>query len=156
MSAGKIEAALKSVSPEPILCWCYGQSLEARYSARSAGGAAGAAGAAIGQAVLSRRLAKVRSADAVPLPAAMVVAVSASRILFFHRRSVQDGPVAALQRDQVQAVHRGHFWHRLDLTSSAVDGRRVYTVMVLGPGRGPRRLRQVIRELGRSGAQALR
>jgi hypothetical protein len=156
MSVRKTEAALKSVSPEPILCWCYGQSLEARYSARSAGGAAGAAGAAIGQAVLNRRLAKVRSADAVPLPPAMVVAVSASRVLIFHRRSVQDGPVTTLQRDQVQAVHRGHFWHRLDLTSDAVNGRRVYTVMVLGPGRGPRRFRQVIGELGRSGAPALR
>jgi hypothetical protein len=156
MSAGKTEAALKSVSPEPILCWCYGQSLEARYSARSAGGAAGAAGAAIGQAVLNRRLAKVRPANAVPLPPGMVVAVSASRILILSRRALNDGPVAVLQRDQVQVIHRGHLWHRVDLTSAASDGHRVYTVMVLGLGRGPRRFRQVIRELGRSGAQAIR
>jgi hypothetical protein len=156
MSAGKTQAALQSVSPEPILCWCYGQSLEARYSARGAGGAAGAAGAAIGQAVLNRRLAKVRSTNAVALPPSMVVAVTASRILIFPRRAVREGPVAALPRDQVQAFHRGHFWHRLDLGATTSEGPRVFTVMVLGPGRGPRRLRQVIGELGRSGAHAFR
>ena len=151
MSASRTEAALKSAAPEPILCWCYGKSLEARYAARTAGGgAAGAVGSSLGSAILQRRLATVRSANAVQLPLNLVVAVSASRVFVFPGRVPQEGPVAALERDQVEVAHTGRMWHRLDLMSTTSQGPRVYTVMVFGPGRGPRRFREVIGELGGS------
>jgi hypothetical protein len=149
-AATKTEAALKLVSPEPILYWCYGQSLESRYSRSSAvsgGGAAGMVGASIGQAIMNRRLAKVRPANAVLLPRIMTVALSAGQVFIFAGRAPADGPVATLQRDQVEAAHSGHVWHRLDLVSTTGEGQRVHTVMAFGPGRGPKRFRQIIGEL---------
>ena len=155
MSASKTEAALKSAAPEPILCWSYGKSLEARYSARAApaGGVAGAVGSSMGSAILQRQLAKVRSAHAVPLPLNMVVAVSASRVFVFPGPVPHEGPVVTLERDQLEVVHTGRMWHRLDLVSPTSQGPRVYTVMAFGPGRGPRRFREIIGELGRSSAR---
>jgi hypothetical protein len=163
MSVAKTEAALQSASPEPILCWCYGQSLESRYSNRggaagaaAGGGVAGLVGASIARSIMNRRLARVRADNAVLLPPTMVVALSASGVFLLSRRALDDGPVAALNRHQVHAAHSGHVWHRLDLTVTNGGGPRVYTIMAFGPGSGPRRFRQVIEELARSGAPALR
>jgi hypothetical protein len=154
MSAQKIEAAVRQFSPEPVQFWCKGQSLESRYSARaSGGGLAGAAGAGIGQAIMRRRMAKVRAANAELMPRSPVVALSASRIFLFAGQVPKEGPFAALQRDQVRVVHTGHLWHRLDLVATTSNGPRVYTVMVFSPGRGPKRLRQILAELSSNGGQ---
>jgi hypothetical protein len=107
----------------------------------------------MGSAILKRRLAKVRSANAVTLPLNLIVAVSASRIFLFPGPVPPEQPVATLERDQVELTHSGTMWHRLDLVSTASQGPRVYTVMAFGPGRGPRRFREIIGELGRSSAR---
>ncbi len=95
MPARNIESAVREFSPEPVLCWCNGQSLESRYSSPAVGGgAAGEVGAGIGRAILRRRLDKARPASAEPMPRFPVVAVSASQIFLF------DGPVAKRARSR--------------------------------------------------------
>jgi hypothetical protein len=86
------------------------------------------------------------------MPPHLAVAVSARRIFVFADRVPRQRPFVTLQRDTVKAVHSGRLWHRLDLISTTSEGQRVYTIMAFGPGRGPKRLRQVIEELGCSGA----
>jgi hypothetical protein len=153
MSVAKIESAVREFSPEPVVCWCNGQSLESRYSSSAAGGgAAGAAGAGIGRAILRRRLEKARPANAEPMPRFPVVAVSAGQIFLFDGPVAKKGPFATLQRDQVQVAHSGSPWHRLDLLASTGEGARTYTVMVFGgPGGGLKRLKEVVEELSRDG-----
>ena len=79
MPASQIDEALRRLSPEPLVCWCNGQSLEARYSSSVApAGASG--GQTAGAAVLRHQLGRARLEDGVPMPRFPVVAVSTSRI----------------------------------------------------------------------------
>jgi hypothetical protein len=156
VSSKSTESAVHQFSPEPVLCWCNGQSLESRYSqARGAGagaGAAGAIGAAIAGKISQRQLRKARLPDAELMPTHPVVAVSASHVMLFDARAVTAGPLAMLRRDQVQVACRGNpMWRRLDLTVKDGAGTRSYTVMV-SFAKSRKRLRLVVDELGRAAA----
>jgi hypothetical protein len=150
MPASKIESALTEFSPEPVLCWCNGQSLESRYSSSAGPGGGAAAGKLIGRGILRHQLAKAKPAPAEPMPRFPLIAVSASRIFLFDGPIAKAGPFATLQRDQVQVIHSGSPWHRLDLIASSGGEPRSYPVMVFGLGGGPRRLRQLIEELSQA------
>ena len=145
MPARKIAVAIAEYAPEPILRWCNGLSLEARYTSSAGGGAA--AGKAIGNALLRRQLTRARLGTAVRMPRYPLVAVGATRIYIFDGPIATAGPVAALPRDQVEVVHGGGpMWRRLDLIVAADGGRRSYTVMffaLFGNGR----LRGLLTEL---------
>jgi hypothetical protein len=147
MPASRIEEAVRRLSPEPLLCWCNGQSLESRYSS-SVTSAGSLGGGAAGAAVLRHQLGNARLEGAVPMPRFPVAALSASRIYLF------DGPVpekdafAVLRRDQVQVVHGGNaMWRRLDLLVIQAGMPRSYTMMVSGLGGGRKRLERLIGEL---------
>ncbi len=115
MPADRIDEAVRRFSPEPVLCWCDGQSLESRYSS-SATSARSPGGRTAGAAVLSHQLGKARLEGAVPMPRFPVAAVTASRICLFGGPVPGRAAFAVLQRDQVQAVHGGSsLWRRLDL-----------------------------------------
>jgi hypothetical protein len=83
------------------------------------------------------------------MPRYPVVAVSASQIFLFDGPVAKNGPFATLQRSQVQVVHSGSPWHRLDLIADTSKGPRTYTVMVFGLGGGVKRLRKIVEELSR-------
>src|SRR5712692_11578553 len=115
MPASRIADAVQRFSPEPVLCWCNGQSLESRYSS-STTGAGGLAGRAVGGAVLRHQLGKARLEGAVQMPRFPVVAVTASRIYLFGGPVPDKEAFAVLPRDQVQVVHGGNaMWRRLDI-----------------------------------------
>jgi hypothetical protein len=156
VSTKSLESTIYQFSPEPVLCWCNGQSLESRYSqVRGAGagaGAAGAIGAGIARTISQRQLGKARLPDAELLPAHPVVAVSASHVMLFDARAATAGPFATFRRDQVRVACRGNpMWRRLDLTVTGDGGTRSYTVMV-SFAKSQKRLRMVVDELGRATA----
>jgi hypothetical protein len=147
MPADRIEEAVRRFSPEPLLCWCNGQSLESRYSASTtSAGAFG--GRAAGAAVLRHQLGKARLDDAVPMPRFPVVAASTSRIYLFGGPVPHEEAFAVLPRDQVQVVHGGSaMWRRLDILVTQDGASRSYTMMVSGLGGGRKRLERLIGEL---------
>ena len=80
MPASRIDEAVRRFSPEPLSCWCNGQSLESRYSPSvTPAGASG--GRAAGAAVLRHQLGRARLQDAAPMPRFPVIAVSAGESL---------------------------------------------------------------------------
>lgn len=152
MPATRIEAALKEFAPEPVICWCNGQSMESRYSSSAGLGGAEAAGKLIGAGVLRHQLGKARLPGAVRMPRFPVVAVGASRIFLF------DGPIATqpafatLRRGEVRIVYGGSaLWRRLDLIADDGNSPRTYTIMVSGLG-GRGRLERLVAELQRKSA----
>ena len=147
MPASRIDEAVRRFSPEPLLCWCNGQSLESRYSSSTtSAGASG--GRAVGAAVLRRQLGKTRLEDAVPMPRFPVVAVSVGRIYLFGGPVPDKEAFAVLPRDQVQVVHGGNaVWRRLDILAEHDGVPRSYTMMVSGLGGGRKRLERLIDEL---------
>jgi hypothetical protein len=141
MPANRIDEALRSLIPEPVICWLNGQSLESRYS--SSGGAGGIGGA-IGKAILRRQLGKARLPGAVRMPRASLVAVGAEQVYLFDLARLKAGPFATLPREQVRVARSGHMWKRLDLIADQGQRPQVFTIMVLIGGK---RLRSVIAEL---------
>ena len=147
MPADRIDQALRRLSPEPLVCWCNGQSLESRYSPSTAP-AGEPGGQAAGAAVLRHQLGKARREDAVPMPRFPVVAASASRIYLFSGPVPDTEAFAVLPRNQVQVVHGGNaMWRRLDILATHDGAPRSYTMMVSGLGGGRKRLQQLIDEL---------
>lgn len=147
MPADRIDEAVRRLSPEHVLCWCNGQSLESRYlSSTTFGGAPG--GRVAGAAVLRHQLGKARLDSAVPMPRFPVVAVSASQIYLFGGPVPDREAFAVLPRDQVQVVHGGSaMWRRLDIIAAQEGVSRSYTMMVSGLGGGRKRLERLIDEL---------
>ena len=147
MPADRIDEAVQRFSPDPVLCWCSGQSLESRYSSSTtSAGALG--GRAVGAAVLRHQLGRARLEDAVPTPRFPVVAVSASQIYLFSGPAPGKEAFAVLPRDQVQVVHGGNaMWRRLDILHTHNGVPRSYTMMVSGLGGGRKRLERLIDEL---------
>ena len=141
MPASRIDETLRSLIPEPVICWSNGQSLESRYS--SSGGAGGIGGM-IGKAILRRQLGKARLPGAVRMPRTSLVAVGAEQIYLFDLAKLKAGPFATLRRDQVQMASSGRAWKRLDLIAGPGQPPRAFTIMVLI---GRKRLRSVIAEL---------
>jgi hypothetical protein len=82
MPASRIDEAVRRFSPEPVLCWCNGQSLESRYSS-SVTSAEAPGGRAAGAGVLRYQLGRARLEDAAPMPRFPVITVSATRIYLF-------------------------------------------------------------------------
>lgn len=152
MPASRIDSSVRAFAPEPVLCWCNGQSLESRYSSSVAGGGAAATGRAIGNAMLRRKAGRARLINAVRMPRFPVVAAGASQILIFDGPIAKQGPFAALRRDQAEVIHGGGLmWRRLDLIVPADEGSRSYTMMVFGLGGGRKRLRRLVGELAGAG-----
>jgi hypothetical protein len=147
MPADRIDQAVRRLSPEPVVCWCNGQSLESRYSSSTtSAGAFG--GRAAGAAVLHHQLGKARLDNAVPMPRFPVVAVSASRIYLFSGPVPDKEAFAVLPRDQAQVIHGGNaMWRRLDILITHDGMPRCYTMMVSGLGGGRKRLQGLIGEL---------
>jgi hypothetical protein len=147
MPADRIDEAVRRFSPEPLLSWCNGQSLESRYSSSiTSAGAFG--GKAAGTAVLRHQLGKARLEGAVPMPRFPVIAVSASRIYLFSGPVPSEEAFAVLPRDQVQVVHGGNaMWRRLDILDTHDGVPRSYTMMVSGLGGGRKRLERLLDEL---------
>jgi hypothetical protein len=147
MPASRIDQAVRRLSPEPLLCWCNGQSLESRYSSSvTPAGAAG--GRAAGAAVLRYQLGRARLKDAAPMPRFPVIAVSATRIYLFSGPVPGQEAFAVLPREQVRVIHGGNaIWRRLDLLAADDGVPRSYTMMVSGLGGGRKRLEQLIGEL---------
>ena len=146
MPADRIDAAVRRLSPEPLVCWCNGQSLESRYSQSAT--SAGAPGGAVGAGVLRHQLGRARRVDAVPMPRFPVVAVSARRIYLFSGPVPDTQAFAVLPRDQVQVASSGNaMWRRLDILAADEGRPRSYTMMVSGLGGGRKRLQRLIDEL---------
>lgn len=59
MPASRIDEAVRRFSPEPLLCWCNGQSLESRYSS-SVTHAGASGGRVAGAVVLHYQLGRAR------------------------------------------------------------------------------------------------
>ena len=155
MPADRIDEAVRRFSPEPLLCWCNGQSLESRYSS-SVTSAGSFGGRTAGAAVLHRQLGKARLEGAVPMPRFPVVAVSASRIYLFGGPVPDKEALAVLVREEVQAVHGGNaMWQRLDLLDTRSGVPRSYTMMVSSLGGGRKRLERLIEELQQGSAPTL-
>lgn len=147
MPASRIDEAVRQLSPEPVVCWCNGQSLESRYSSSTASAGA-SAGRAAGAAVLRHQLGRARLGNAVPMPRFPVVAVSASRIYLFSGPVPDKEAFAVLPRDQAQVIHGGSaMWRRLDILTTRDGVPRSYTMMVSGLGGGRKRLQELISEL---------
>jgi len=69
MPADRIDQAVRRLSPEPVVCWCNGQSLESRYSSSTtSAGAFG--GRAAGVAVLHHQGSCTKQATSHRRPAA--------------------------------------------------------------------------------------
>jgi hypothetical protein len=147
MPASRIDEAVRRLSPEPLLCWCNGQSLESRYSS-SVTPAGASAGRATGAAVLHHQLGRARLEDAVPMPRFPVIALSATRIYLFSGPVPDQEAFAVLPRAQVRVIHGGNaMWRRLDLLTADDGVPRSYTMMVSGLGGGRKRLERLIGEL---------
>ncbi len=152
MPASRIVAALREFAPEPVLCWCNGQSLESRYSASTGPGGAEAAGKLGGAGVLRYQLGKARLPGAVPMPRFPLVAVTGHQVFLFDGPVAAGPPFATLRRDEVRVVYGGSaMWRRLDLIAGGEAGQRAYTIMVSGLGGGRKRMEQVVTELDRTG-----
>lgn len=150
MPSSRIDASVREFSPEPILCWCNGQSLESRYSSSvgGGGGAAVAAGKLIGNAALRRKLGKARLVEAVRMPRFPVIAAGATQIFIFEGPIVKRGPLATLARDQVEIMAGGGpMWRRLDIIAPVNGASRAYTIMRFGPFGGTKQLRALVSEL---------
>src|SRR5215471_2322051 len=133
MPASRIDAALQEFSPEPVLFWCNGQSLESRYSSSTGFGGAAAAGKLVGVGVLRHQLGKARLPGAVRMPRFPLVAVGASRIFLFDGPIATTAPFATIRRDEVRVVYGGSaMWRRLDLITDGEAGQRSYTIMASG------------------------
>ena len=147
MPASRIDEAVRRLSPEPLLCWCNGQSLESRYSS-SVSPAGSAGGQAAGAAVLRYQLRRARREDAAPMPRFPVIAVSATRIYLFSGPLPSQEAFAVLPRDQVRVIHGGNpMWRRLDILTADDGVPRSYTMMVSGLSGGRKRLQRLIGEL---------
>src|SRR5215472_2739266 len=147
MPSSRIDAALRELAPEPVVCWCNGQSLESRYSSAGSGGAE-AIGKLIGAGVLRHQLGRARLPGAVPMPRFPLVAVGASRIFIFDGPLPKQAPLATISRDQVRAVYGGSaMWRRLDLITDADGVPRCYTIMASGLSGAGKRLERLVAEL---------
>jgi len=144
MPASRIDEAVRRFSPEPVLCWCNGQSLESRYSSSvTSAGASG--GRAAGAGVLRYQLGRARLEDAAPMPRFPVIAVSATRIYLFSGPVPGQETFAVLPREQVRVIHGGNaMWRRLDIFAADGGAPRSYTMMVSGLGGGRKRLERLV------------
>ena len=145
MPAGRIDQAVRRLSPDSVVCWCNGQRLESRYSASTAyAGAAG--GRRPGRPVLRHQRGKARPGNAVPMPRFPVAAVSARRIYLFRGPAPDKEAFAVLPQDQAQVVHGGNTMRRrLDIHTTHDGVPRSYTMMVSGLGSGRKRLQETDR-----------
>jgi hypothetical protein len=151
MPASRIEAALREFVPEPVVCWCSGQSLESRYSASTGSVGTGGAGKAAGAGILAFQLRRARRPGQVNMPRFPVAALTGTQVFLF------DGPIATrpsfatLPRHEVRVAYGGSpMWRRLDLITDDGTGQRVYTVMAFGIGGGRKRMEGVVAELRRT------
>jgi hypothetical protein len=150
MPSSRIDASVREFSPESILCWCNGQSLESRYSSSVGGGGvpAVAIGKLIGNLILRKKLDKARLVEAVRMPRFPVIAAGATQIFIFSGPIVKRGPLATLQRDQAEIVHRGGpMWKRIDIIVPANGTSRSYTMMRFAAFGGAKQLRMLANEL---------
>ena len=138
--------------PEPVVCWCLGQSLESRYSSSTTGAGGAAAGKLIGAGVLHHKMGKQRLTGGVRMPRFPLIAVTAHSVYLFEYPTPATGPFAILTRDKVQAIYGGNLmWKRLDLVASDGDTMRSYTVMastLFGAGRRLARVVAVLASVG--------
>jgi hypothetical protein len=150
--AARVNEAVQACVPEPVLCWCLGQSLESRYSSSTGTVGGAAAGKLIGGGVLHHNLGKERLGDAFRMPRFPVVAVSAERIYLFEWPIPATGAFATMRRDEVQVIYGGNaMWKRLDLITSDGDASRSYTMMASTLFGAGRRLKHVVDVLGSGG-----
>jgi hypothetical protein len=148
MPASRIDAALRELAPEPVVCWCNGQSLESRYSSSAGSGGAEALGKLIGTGVLRHQLGSARLAGAVPMPRFPLVAVGARRIYLFDGPLPKNAPFATIGRDEVRVIYGGSaMWRRLDLIADADGTPRCYTIMASGLSGAAGRLGRLVAEL---------
>jgi hypothetical protein len=150
MPVSRIEAALKEFAPEPVLCWCNGQSLESRYSS-SVGGGADVIAKLAGVGILRFELGKARLPGAVRMPRFPLVAVGASHIFLFAGPLATAPPFATFRRGEVRVVFGGSpMWRRLDLVAdgnTAETPQRSYTIMASGLSGAGRRMDRLVAEL---------
>ena len=154
MPVSRIEAALKEFAPEPVLCWCNGQSLESRYSSSVGFGGAEALAKVAAVGILRFQLGKARLPGAVRMPRFPLVAVGASRIYLFDGPLATAPPFATLGRDDVRVVYGGSpMWRRLDLIADAETPPRSYTIMASGLSGAGGRMERLVAELERGPAR---
>jgi hypothetical protein len=155
MPASRIDAALTEFAPEPVLCWCNGQSLESRYSSSAGFGGAEAVAKLAGVGVLRHQLGKARLPGAVRMPRFPLVAVGASHIFLFEGPIAAGPPFATLGRDEVRVVYGGSsMWRRLDLIANGETfetPQRSYTIMASGLSGARGRMDRLVAELERRG-----